>query len=373
MTLLQILESISEDPCLVLVDPKSFSTHFLPSLAVLYRGNKDGDARFLCLKIIFDVMVIFFNDIIPDGLLKDEDAIINDLKSISDIHFLPLYPFFIDDEDPIPMYAQKLLVMLIEFNYVKVSDILNLKTVSQCFDFLLGDLSTANVNNVKLCLALASAPEMESKILSQLKVVRKIGNLLEFVTTKEMEDFLDPTLSLCKAFILHNVGADNGARYSKEPSLLIDTTMDMHIVIDRQNRVKDISDFSSSTGVFLELIENTNKLVSDLASECVVLLFKAAPRESTMGLLTNLSKLSSIFQSLHIDKFSSNLVLLRLLYSLVISCRQYLSRGMILSISVTDVRRIEAIVSSLKTSNTSSIAKAASLLSLELQRLPRAN
>ncbi|KAE9591413.1 hypothetical protein Lalb_Chr20g0118201 [Lupinus albus] len=41
--------------------------------------------------------------------------------------------------------------------------------------------SNANVNQVKLCLTLASAPEMESNLLSQLKVVRRIGNFLEFV------------------------------------------------------------------------------------------------------------------------------------------------------------------------------------------------
>ncbi|KAF7119937.1 hypothetical protein RHSIM_Rhsim13G0005700 [Rhododendron simsii] len=76
------------------------------------------------------------------------------LKSISNTHFLPRYPTLNEEEDPIPMYPQKR------------------------FKFLLGDLSTANVN-ILLCLALASAPELENTILSQLKVVRRIGNLLE--------------------------------------------------------------------------------------------------------------------------------------------------------------------------------------------------
>ena len=70
-------------------------------------------------------MVIFLNE------TSQNEQKLEDLKSISNSHFLPLYPSFIEDEDPIPMYAQKLLVMLIEFEYIKISDILQTKTISQ--------------------------------------------------------------------------------------------------------------------------------------------------------------------------------------------------------------------------------------------------
>ncbi|KAL3727498.1 hypothetical protein ACJRO7_032260 [Eucalyptus globulus] len=103
---------------------------------------------------------------------------------------------------PIPVCVQKLLLMLIEFNLTKISEILQPKTVSHCFRFSLGDLSCANVNDVELRVALASALEMDPKLLSQLKVVRHIGNLLEFVHEKNMEDFLKLMLGLCKALLL---------------------------------------------------------------------------------------------------------------------------------------------------------------------------
>ncbi|KAI8002469.1 Serine/threonine-protein kinase RUNKEL [Camellia lanceoleosa] len=209
ITLLRVLESITEEPSVILESPNIFIREILPSLAVVYKGNKDGDARFLCLKIMFDVMVIFLNEPTED----EEQSLA--LKSISNTHFLPLYPTLIEDEDPIPMYAQKLLVMLIEFNYIKIPGILHLKIISQCFEFLLGDLSTANVNNVMLCLALASSPELESKILSQLKVVRRIGNLLEVVYAKEMEDFIEPTLGLCRAFLLRSINNRKGFIYAR--------------------------------------------------------------------------------------------------------------------------------------------------------------
>ncbi|KAL9659116.1 hypothetical protein QQ045_028206 [Rhodiola kirilowii] len=365
LTLLQILESITEDPSAIQLNPYVYIHNLLPSLAVLYKGNKDGNARFLCLKILFDVMVNFLDEPLEPGQRSD------DLKSIATQHFLPLYPTLVDDDDPIPMYAQKLLVMLIEFNFIKISDILHKKTVSQCFEFLLGDLSTANVNNVKLCLALTSALEMENKVLSQLKVVRRIGNLLEFVKAKDMEDFLEPTLQLCMAFLLRSVNNRKGYVYSKEPTLLSEGSCKMYNAVDEQQCIRDIHDLASNVGVLLELSGSQEANIADMGSECIVLLLAAAPREATTNLLFNLPKVTSIFQSL--SRGSFDLPLRRMLHALGYSCRQYLSHAMILSFSVTEISRIESIVRQLKSSSNPGTANAASIVALELQRMPRYN
>ncbi|XP_047307666.1 serine/threonine-protein kinase RUNKEL-like [Impatiens glandulifera] len=363
ITLLRVLECITEDPSFIVDRPEIFSHEILPSLAVLYKGNKDGNARFLCLKIIFDVMVIFLDEPSNDEKLQEE------LKSIANIHFLPLYPRFIEDEDPIPMYAQKLLVMLIECNYIKILDILHLKIVSQCFEFLLGDLSAANVNNVMLCLALASAPELENKKLSQLKVVRRIGNLLEFAYAKEMEGFIEPTLSLCRAFLLRAIGNVKGFVYAKEPNLLSDGYSDWSSVVDQQQCIKDIVDFGNNVGVLLELSKSRETNISDIASECIVLLLKVAPREATTGFLNKLPKVTIILESW--QNGVSHMVLNRILHALGYSCRQYLSHAMILSISLPEILRLEAIVSQLKNVSLNGIADAACRVNIELQRLPR--
>lgn len=358
-----MLESVTEESPIILENPILFNREILPSLAVLYKGNKDGDARFLCLKLLFDVMVIFLNEPFDDKQISE------DLKSIANTHFLPLYPTLIEDEDPIPMYAQKLLVMFIEFSYITIADILNQKTITQCFEFLLGDLSNATVNNVKLCLAIASAPEMESKLLSQLKVVRRIGNLLEFVCAKDMEDFLEPTLGLCRAFLQRSINSRKGFIYAKEPDLLSDGAAETRGAVDQQQCIRDIMDFGSNVGVLLELCGSHEANVAAIASECVVLLLKAAPREATTGLLTNLPKIGVILESSH--RSISHLLMLRMLHAVGYSCRQYLSQAMILSISVPEISRIEAIVSELRSSGVPVLANAASVVTLELQRLPR--
>ncbi|KAK8623851.1 hypothetical protein V6N13_065214 [Hibiscus sabdariffa] len=362
ITLLRVLESIPEESPVILESSNIFIQGILPSLAALFKGNKDGNARFLCLKIMFDVMMIFLNE----ASLTDQSS--KDLRLVSNSHFLPLYPTLIEDEDPIPMYAQKLLVMLIEFDYIKIPNILNPKMVSKCFGFLLGDLTNANVNNVKLCLALASAPEMDSKLLSELKVVRKIGNLLEFVYAKDMEDFLEPTLGLFKAFLLRSIG--NGFIYTKEPTLLLNGSFQLSGPVDQQQCIRDIMDFGSNVGVLLELSAYPEPHIADVASECVVLLLKAAPREATTGFLTNLSKAGSILESWR-GNGNSHLLLKRLLHAVGYSCRQYLSHAMILSISAPEITRIQGIVSELKSSGIPGLANVASLVFSELQRLPR--
>ncbi|OIV95803.1 hypothetical protein TanjilG_20253 [Lupinus angustifolius] len=363
ITLLRVLECLTEESLVVLGNPDIFIREILPSLTVLYKGNKDGDARFLCLKILFDVMIIVLSEPV------EEEQRLKDLKFISNARFLPLYPTLIEDEDPIPIFAQKLLVMLLEFNFITIQDILHIKTISQCFEFLLGDLSNANVNNVKICLALASAPGMESKILSQLKVVRRIGNFLEFVYAKGMEDLLEPTLGLCKAFLARSVTCAKGFNYSTEPTLLCDNPSEMSGAVDPQQCIRDIADLASNVGVLLELSASIETNIVDIASECVVLLLKAAPREATTGLLTNLPKVSVILESW--SRGTPHLLVQRMLHALGYACKQYLLHAMILSISIPEISRIEVIVSELKSSGVPGLTKAATLAALELQRLPR--
>lgn len=363
ITLLRVLESIVEDQYPVLEWANVFVGEILPSLSVIYKGNKDGDARFLCLKILFDVMVVFLNE--PSNNEQQSEK----LKSISKLHFLPLYPMYIEDEDPIPVYAQKLLLMLIEFDHIKISDILHMKTVQRCFEFLLGDLASANVNNVKLCLALASAPDLETRLLSQLKVVRSIGNLLEFVNAREMDDFMEPTLGLCRAFLLRSVCNIKGSTHSEEPTLLSDVSVEANTPIDQQQCIRDIFDFGSNVGVLLELSRSYKPYIADMASECVVLLLRVAPREGTTCFLTNLPKVSAILECW--QQGTSHLVVQRMLHALGYSCRQYFSHAMILSMAVSEISKIKIIVSEIKKSSISALVDAASLVASELDRLPR--
>uniref|UniRef100_A0A7I4CYJ5 Protein kinase domain-containing protein n=1 Tax=Physcomitrium patens TaxID=3218 RepID=A0A7I4CYJ5_PHYPA len=71
-TLLQIVEVISQQSPALLTYPDTFISEVLPSLAILYEKNTDGDIRFLCLKVFFDILVVFLDDISSINTTKDQ-------------------------------------------------------------------------------------------------------------------------------------------------------------------------------------------------------------------------------------------------------------------------------------------------------------
>lgn len=71
-TLLQIVEVMSQQSTTLLAHPDSFIAKVLPSLAILYDKNTDGDMRFLCLKVFFDILVVFLDDISSVNSTEDQ-------------------------------------------------------------------------------------------------------------------------------------------------------------------------------------------------------------------------------------------------------------------------------------------------------------
>lgn len=65
------MEVISQQSTILLAYPDTFIAQVLPSLAVLYEKNTDGDIKFLCLKVFFDILVVFLDDISPVNAAED--------------------------------------------------------------------------------------------------------------------------------------------------------------------------------------------------------------------------------------------------------------------------------------------------------------
>ncbi|KAJ0770884.1 putative protein kinase ULK-ULK4 family [Helianthus annuus] len=112
LTLLRVFEAITEEGSVIEENHTTFVIEILPSLSVLCKGSKDGDARFLCLKIWFEVVVNMLNEAPKDARRLEV------LKSVCRDHFIPMLPMLMEDEDPTPIYAQKLHDMLLEFNVI---------------------------------------------------------------------------------------------------------------------------------------------------------------------------------------------------------------------------------------------------------------
>ncbi|KAH7436627.1 hypothetical protein KP509_05G028600 [Ceratopteris richardii] len=357
--LLRIFEVVGQQSSVLLGFPELFLKEVLPSLAILYRKHTSADIRFLCLKTFFDILAVYLDDessTARQGAGKHSaSAGQEDLKNIAKQQFLPYYSKMMDDDDPIPMYAQKLLVMLLDIKCIKIEDILHLKLISHFFDFLRNDFSTVNLHNVRLCHFLASAPEVKTSSLSQLEISGRVGALLEFVHGREMEDFLEPSLSLCKSLLM---------RCSKERQEVQDDV------------INDIGEFINITGVLFELCCRDEPSVAELAAQCVLLLVRVH-RECAALVLTSkmpLLKIALEFSCRSQGSRAALKVQKLLLLTVSVVCKECRADALLcpketLGKVVPDISAVASIVSQLKSSTSQMVLDAATEAGSDLDAL----
>ncbi|XP_024534759.1 LOW QUALITY PROTEIN: serine/threonine-protein kinase RUNKEL [Selaginella moellendorffii] len=365
-TLLRIIESISQQPSILLAHQEIFITQVLPSLANLYRRNTCGDTRFLCLKVFCDILLVIMDDMAEQSSGTRQDQ----MRLIIKQYFLPLYPVLLDDEDPIPMYAQKLLVMLLDLRCIDINDILQLKIVSQFFEFLKEDLATVNLHNVRLCLFLVSSQEVETAVISELHVVSRLVALLEFVHLKGMQDFLDPTLSVCRLLLIRNAGKLKSSGSS--------ATNNGFKVEELPSQLEDVGGFSARAGLFVDLCGNPEPRIAETASECLILAVKAAPGLAAPSVLSSLQELAKVLERSTSGGHGSALLSLlqrRLLQALTLACKEQRlgdssGRRSASAWPAAAVTSLENVVLRLRKSSLPQVADAAVDAALELQILP---
>ncbi|KAG0627834.1 hypothetical protein M758_2G231400 [Ceratodon purpureus] len=379
-TLLQIVEVMSQQSATLLAHPDSFISKVLPSLAVLYEKNTDGDMRFLCLKVFFDILVVFLDDISSVNNIEEEQSTTTvlsaprreKLEAIVKQHFLPMYPILVEDEDPIPMYAQKLLVMLLDLRCIQIEDILQLKLISQFFEFLQGDLASINLHNVRLCLYLASSPKVDSKVLSDLRIVRHVGALLDFVHAKGMQDFLDPVLSVCRYLLFRNVG--DGLKIYNSNAASTATANGRELT---RPVVQDIGDMGQHAAIFLELCGSREPQDAETAAECLVLMLKAAPQSAAGPIFSSVGRFVNLLEACaqsHTPSLSAKLQS-QLLFAISASCKEVRDAHAnkqplrISSPSSSDLISLENIVVRLRQSSSPQVAEAAVSAAFELQHM----
>jgi serine/threonine-protein kinase ULK4 len=188
----------------------------LPVLAGLYRASKDGDRRFMCLKVFCDTLLLLLDSTSPlpqtpsSHTPPQQPVDRAQIEALVFQHFLPLYPALLQDEEPIPTYAQKLLALLLDRQCVRVPDLIQLKLLPRLFDFLEGSPETINSYALKLCRAAISAPEVLTRALSEARVCARLGLLLQEVAGQGKDDFVEPVVAICRGFLERHAGGGAG-------------------------------------------------------------------------------------------------------------------------------------------------------------------
>ena len=174
-------------------------------------GQADGsaDGRFLALKLTCDTLLPPLLDPTRDGAGSGEGgdeaaaatATRARLVALLRERLLPLCPPLLADEDPIPLYALKLLGGALEADRDMCAEVVNLGLAPKFFEFLSLEHTNNNVHNVRLCLVLASSRAVPMSALCEYGAGRKVAAVLEYAHENAVEPFLEPALGISRAVL----------------------------------------------------------------------------------------------------------------------------------------------------------------------------
>ncbi|GFR42705.1 hypothetical protein Agub_g3628 [Astrephomene gubernaculifera] len=235
-TLMHVLEAFCQQGELVLQHYTAVLNSLLPALCgVVSAEGEGGDTRFFCLRMVSDVLqtLLLDEELYGSAQQRAEGgggvaaaAIDRVLRS----HILPLVPRLLRDEDPMPLYALKLLGGLLEINLFYVADVEAMGLAAQFFEFLSLEHSNNNVHNIRLCRQIIAAGSMPVAKLVELQVAEKVAAVLEYASNHVVEPFLEPVLELVNTILQRDAlevsqGRSNGslaAVFLEQAGVLLD-------------------------------------------------------------------------------------------------------------------------------------------------------
>jgi len=194
---LSLLETCSQHADEVLLNVDGVTEHFLPALCDLLASSASADTRFLALKLICDILLPLRLDLeIPtdSGLLRE--VIYRRLDALIMEDLLPMCPSLIESEDPIPLYALKLLSGTLEIEPTLCREVIALGLAPRFFEFLSLDHTNNNVHNVRLCLTLARSTSLSTRTLWEYRAPEKVADVLLYTHENSVGPFVEPALGI---------------------------------------------------------------------------------------------------------------------------------------------------------------------------------
>eukprot|EP00873_Tetraselmis_striata_P032905 jgi/Tetstr1/453169/TSEL_040186.t1 len=169
--------SVTCQPSVNFTGMAEFKTTLLHTLEALSQACAARHPILTC-----DILLLYLTE--PDIYAGDRDGTSDTSTSGRQIdnlvqkHVLPLLPGLLEDEDPMPLYALKLLGALLEARSAWVDAIDRLGLIPKFFEFL----SLDHTNN-------------------NLGVVPKVAAVVEYAHENRVEPFLEPVLELCQSLL----------------------------------------------------------------------------------------------------------------------------------------------------------------------------
>ena len=192
--LILILESLSSNPKALCGNAEVLFSHLLPELLAQQR-NSLSQVRFMCLKIFSDILITVLTDesVFDPTSSKATSQSAHELITKS---LLPLYSQLLADEDPIPLYAIKLLSVILEQMPVVVSMLHKQDLIGEVLQDFHGDSHRLNAHLVKAVRTIVESKELALSDYERFGLVAKVGSVLEMVQQKDQDWCIESLLNI---------------------------------------------------------------------------------------------------------------------------------------------------------------------------------
>ena len=186
--------------------------HLLPALAGLLAQSPSGDTRFLCMRLLCDLMLACLP---AEGGPVDHGrpgaaAARARAWAVLEEGWLPQLPRLLGDEEPIPLYALKLCSGALEADRRRgpgdggerrslMARLVDLDVVPDFFAFLNLEHANNNVHNMRVCRLAVASPAVQAALLRDLDVAGQVAAVLAYAYENSVDPFLEPALELCAA------------------------------------------------------------------------------------------------------------------------------------------------------------------------------
>ena len=277
-TLFNILEAISQRGDILLERMDDVMHTLVPVLMQSMTESPSGDIRFLSAKAMCDMVLFYLSEMYVEmseegspshshsqyqsqGEREREGEREMFFRDRIEAVLLPHVPSLLKDEEPIPLYALKMLIAVLDFYPELTEPVAALGLATEFFQFLSLDHPNNNVHNLRLCRAMVAAESVDTELVLALGAVERAGTVLCYACENMVEAFIEPSLELCAAII---------ARITHSAD---------------HKGLRDMRD--ACVGVLRKLGSHGDVGVADMARQCAQALDSWASSEAVRPLVTN--------------------------------------------------------------------------------------
>jgi serine/threonine-protein kinase ULK4 len=137
----------------------------------------------------------------------DKKVIAHQLDDILMNDLFPMCPALLDSEDPIPLYALKLLSGTVTVDPALCREIIALGLAPRFFNFLSLEHTNNNEHNIHLCLTLARCKTLSTRSLYDYDAPRKVAAVCAYTHERNVAQFVSPGLGIAAVLLRRALSA----------------------------------------------------------------------------------------------------------------------------------------------------------------------